>query len=765
MPPDPSSRSASFPSEALSQIDEICVRFEKAWQEGQRPRIEDYLGEITAEHRSALLRELVILDVIYRRKHGEQPTAEDYRERFPGCTDVLPPFPPAEEAPSPAAASVPNVSEPPTTPENRVTSSVDEPPVIPGYILSPAKLGEGGMGIIYLGRDQRLNRDVAVKVLHSRWRGQSHLVRRFIEEAQLTSQLQHPVIPPIHELGELPGGRPYFSMKVVKGRTLADLLKERPRLRHDLPHFLEVFEQVCQAVAYAHSKRVIHRDLKPSNVMVGAFGEVQVMDWGLAKVLPEQATAAPEAEQESGSPVSVVETVRSSDNDSATVPGAVLGTYAYMPPEQARGEVAHLDKRCDVFGLGAILCEILTGKPPYEGTREEVKARAQLGDLAPTLERLDACGVEEDLIQIARSCLHKVPEERPAHAGMVAEAVALYQAGEQDRLRAAEVERAAAAAREEEARATAAARAREEEAKATAAAERRARRLAVGLVAALVVGILATGYFLREARHQAKEASEQKDRAEEARDLAEAEKKRAEEEKHRADEARKEAVMFRDRVEWLNYANQLALAQREWEANNARGAWHYLESTRHDFRAWEYRHLSTLFKSNQRTFQPQPTAPVLSVRFSPDGKRLASASGDRTVKVWDAVNGGEVLTLKGHTHFINSICFNPDGNRLASASHDRTVRLWDADTGQELPALKGHTGAVSSVCFSPDGNRLASASHDRTVRLWNAVRGQEVLILKGHTDIIDSVCFSPDDRRLATASRDGTVKVWDAQKE
>jgi WD40 repeat protein len=158
------------------------------------------------------------------------------------------------------------------------------------------------------------------------------------------------------------------------------------------------------------------------------------------------------------------------------------------------------------------------------------------------------------------------------------------------------------------------------------------------------------------------------------------------------------------------------------------------------------------------------TNQVVSVCFSPDGRRLASASSHGTVKVWDAQTGQELLTLKGA---VGCVCFSPDGRRLASASNDNTVRVWDAQSGQEQLTLKGHTFGVESVCFSPDGRRLASASGDirgrGEVKVWDAQTGQEVLNLKGHTGFVNSVCFSPDGRRLASASRDRTVKVWDAQ--
>src|SRR6516164_6002295 len=197
-------------------------------------------------------------------------------------SDSVPLDLPAALPPTPPAPSD-NATAPEGTPAEP-EASVPRPPVPRRYALKKL-LGQGGMGDVWLARDRRLRRLVAVKVMQERWLGNANAVRRFVEEAQLTSQLQHPGIPPVYETGALPDGRPYFCMKVVKGRTLAALLAERRTPGDDLPRLLGAFEQVCQAVAYAHSKGVIHRDLKPQNVMVGAFGEVQVMDWGLAKDL------------------------------------------------------------------------------------------------------------------------------------------------------------------------------------------------------------------------------------------------------------------------------------------------------------------------------------------------------------------------------------------------------------------------------------------------------------------------------------------------
>src|SRR5262249_46489917 len=265
------------------------------------------------------------------------------------------------------------------------------------YQLS-GEIARGGMGAVLRGRDVDLGRDLAVKVLLEKHANRPEVARRFIEEAQIGGQLQHPGVVPVYDIGRF-GERPFFTMKLVKGQTLAALLGERnwvprpeqgcegrgdsERPEHalrihargvppDLPRFLTIALQVAQTMGYAHAKGVIHRDLKPANIMVGAFGEVQVMDWGLAKVLAEGGVADEEPasrEREQSEDVTTIRTARSTGSagtfGTVTEAGSLLGTPAYMPPEQANGDIANLDRRADVFGLGAILCEILTGKPPY----------------------------------------------------------------------------------------------------------------------------------------------------------------------------------------------------------------------------------------------------------------------------------------------------------------------------------------------------------------------------------------------------------------
>jgi serine/threonine-protein kinase len=380
------------------------------------------------------------------------------------------------------------------------------------------EVGHGGRGIVYRVTDPEMNRPLAVKVLRPELRGEPDAVRRFLEEAQVTGQLQHPGIVPVHAIGQLPDGRPYLVMKLIQGRTLAKLLAERPAPAHDLPGFLSIFQQVCQAVAYAHSRGVIHRDLKPANVMVGAFAEVQVMDWGLAKVLAERGftNEAKGPGQEDAKQASTIRTVRTEAMGLSSVEGTVTGTFAYMSPEQARGQVEEIDRRSDVFGLGAVLCEVLTGQGPFAGLQAwKLQLTAAAPDLDAAFARLDCCGADAELIALAKDCLAPEREHRPRDAAAVAERLATYLAEVQDRLRRAELDKAAAQARAEESRAT-------------ARAERRARRLTAGLavaVLAVLMSLTVGGLWLQ--RKQAEETRQAEAlQAEEAR---QAEARQAEE--------------------------------------------------------------------------------------------------------------------------------------------------------------------------------------------------------------------------------------------
>jgi WD40 repeat protein/Flp pilus assembly protein TadD len=628
-------------------------------------------------------------------------------------------------------------------------SAADLPREAGAYRIE-GEIGHGGMGVVFRGHDPAFDRTLAVKVLRDCHRGQPELERRFLEEAHITGQLQHPGIAPVHAVGRLPDGRPFFSMKLIQGRTLAQLLGERSP--GDLPHFLSIFVQVCQTLAYAHSRGVLHRDVKPGNVMVGAFGEVQVMDWGLAKVLQEVTREGespdklPKVERRGG------DTARAGSASLQTQAGAVIGTFAYVAPEQARGEVA--DDRADVFSLGATLCEILTGQPPYTGpTNETLWSKAQRAELGEAHARLDACGADAELIALAKRCLAAERGNRPRHAGEVAQAVATYLAGVEERARQAEQERAAAEARSVE--------------------ERKRRRVTVGLlgvsgVAALalvglVVGTvyntqLKTAYEGEAEAHTEAEAAKQAEegerkQAEAARKGEEAQRKKAEAAQRTAEEALTEV----DRVASLHSIFLANLALRE---NSVLRAKQQLEGCKPHLRGWEWHYLNSQCHPELYSF------PGFQAAFSPDGALLAALGPGGVVRALDAWTGREVFTLKGPAGRGIPV-FSSDGTRLAVVGNDGVVRVYDARTGKETLALK-RPAPLASPTFSPDGTRLAVASasaegqvvrvHD-FVRVYDARTGEEVLALKGSAL---SPTFSPDGTLIA-ADGGSDLRVYNAK--
>jgi tRNA A-37 threonylcarbamoyl transferase component Bud32 len=350
------------------------------------------------------------------------------------------------------------------------------PDVVRGRYQMLGEIARGGMGVVLKGRDPDIGRDVALKVLRPEHASSATMMQRFIEEAQIGGQLQHPGILPVYEFGVDSQFRPYFTMRLVHGRSLATLLEERPRLDHDRDRHISIFQQVCQTIAYAHARGVIHRDLKPSNIMVGAFGEVQVVDWGLAKVVSngrERSESLHDTLAMLEEPQ--VSTLRMTGTDSQSVAGSVFGTPAYMSPEQASGDVSAVDEQTDVFSLGAILCEILTGQPPYTGNRTQLIEQAASARLDEALARLDASAAEPELIELTKRCLEPSREHRLRHAGVLALEITSYLASVRERARAAELAAA--------------------EARATAVAERKSKRRILILAVALAVAIATIGIF------------------------------------------------------------------------------------------------------------------------------------------------------------------------------------------------------------------------------------------------------------------------------
>jgi WD40 repeat protein len=530
-------------------------------------------------------------------------------------------------------------------------------------------------------------------------------------------------------------------MELIKGVPITeycDRARLAPRER------LALFVPVCEAVQHAHQKGLVHRDLKPSNILVALYDGrpvPKVIDFGIAKATGGRLT----------------------DRSIYTEVGALVGTLEYMAPEQAELNNLDIDTRADVYALGAILYELLTGSVPF--SRQDLQAAGFLEMLRVIKEvepprpstKLSKSGTLPSVADVRRTEPQKLVSLMRGELDWI-----ILKCLEKDRGRryqaasglARDLEHYLADEPVEACSPTAGYRLRK------FARKYRTPMLVVGAF----VLLLALGAIV--AAWQAVRATSAEWVAKRAEFEAKEERLAALVAKQQALEAKAETETQRDEARVAAYASGMGLAQRAWEENNVVRARELLaelpsEAAGRNLRGFEWFYLSRLCHPDELTLKGHAGA-VCGVAFSPDGQRLASASGDQTVKIRDSATGRELFALKGHAGWVNSVAFSPDGQRLASASNDQTVRIWDSATGKELFALKGHAGVVVGVAFSPDGQRLASASHDQTVKIWDSATGKELFAFKGHAGMVLSVAFSPDGQRLASASEDQTVKIWDS---
>jgi WD40 repeat protein len=620
-------------------------------------------------------------------------------------------------------------------------ASVRELPVVdPARYAIAGELAHGGIGRILRARDLQLDRPVAIKEMLT---PAPEAETRFVAEALVTARLQHPSIVPVYEAGRWPGGEPFYAMKLVSGRSLADVISEQATLRERLallPHVLAVAE----AIAYAHTERIIHRDLKPANVLVGAFGETVVIDWGLAKDLSREGVSEPVG--------TVLPGAGAEEDGGLTRVGTVMGTPAYMPPEQAVGQP--VDERADVYALGAILYHLLAGTQPYEGGASgQVLQRVVQGPPPPLGERQK--GIPPDLLAIVAKAMARAPAERYATARELAEDLRRFQTGQI-------VGAHHYSWRELVWRVVL------------------RYRVAVGvtLVAALLLAGLGAVSFQR--------ILEERNRAE--RKQVEAEAARAD-----AERAWQQALEQADNLRLVQARNAVGLDTNgaiAWLRRLSPGfsRWSSVRTIAADARAHGF---STPLRGHSQV--------VNGLVFSRDGRWIVSASDDYTLRLWD-VEQHTSRVLSGHTDEAWRLVLGPDARSVFSSGKDGTIRRWDLDTG-EGRVFATLAGPVSAMVGSEDGRRLFAHSRvDDLLYVWELESGQvrtfhtgqrgaefmevspdgrfvSIHTVESHAVLGDvergtfqlledggkagGMAFSPGSELLVMGSRDGLLRAWE----
>ena len=630
-------------------------------------------------------------------------------------------------------------------------------PTLGGYDTL-RELGRGGVGVVYLARQHSLNRLVALKVLRSGPYANAEERARFRQEAATVARLRHTNIVHVYEIGEQDGA-PFLAMEYIEGGSLRDHLQGNPQ---PLDASVVLLETIARTIQQAHDAGLIHRDLKPANILLQprptsspakrelADHEPKLTDFGLAKELDDP-------------------TVR-------TATGEIVGTPSYMAPEQAASRRGELGPATDLYALGAILYEMITGRPPFKGATAVDTVMQVLhqevvrpSSLRPELPR--------DLETICLTCLNKDPARRYASATALANDLARFRRGQPIQARpVGPLERAAKWAR----------------------AHPLPAALLAGIVAITLLGFAGITWQWREAIKAGNRYLNEKVQKEAERELAE--------------KARTEAATQRREARQALYGSRIAQSQLYWRVSDLAGARRVLESCiphhgEEDRRGWEWYHLRQLYRSETLILEHRIEGVAGAVVHSPRGDQLVSvlASGDSEAEselvlwttldqqpVWrrsiagafhrvcfhpsearialggldgqvlleDLKAGQQVLKWKAHDAEVYVVQYSADGQTLLTAGADQLVRLWSARDGKLIRTLRGHAGTVQAACFVPGTPWVASAGWDQTVRLWNRT-GNAIRTLEGHQSPVLALACSPDGKFLASGAQDGSVKIWD----
>jgi eukaryotic-like serine/threonine-protein kinase len=666
---------------------------------------------------------------------------------------------------------------------------------------------KGGQGQILLAFDPEIGREIAIKEFFEH-RDAGHTpgdstpeMERFLREAQVTGQLEHPNIVPVYELSKKEDGSFYYTMRMVHGQTLTERLMASKNLP-DRMKLLGAFWDLCNAIAYAHSRGVVHRDIKPSNVMVNEFGQTVVLDWGVAKVKGRPDLATKEMLQVSGSSLE-------------TSLGTAIGTPSYMSPEQARGDTDSIDERSDVWSLGAVLYGILAGRRPFRGSNtEETMRMVREEELTPVLQI--ESNAPPELSAVAEKCLRKQSTERYQSAQDLAAEVDAFMTG---------------------------GRVRADHYSAWELLKRFAGQHKAAFAASLLVlVVVVTALVVVSIALQAESVALQREHSEQLK----ANTRLAQAYLEKADR-------LQDELDFpaANLFTAASLAQNPAhpgspfyvpgfasENPQSREFWMEAASAMYRMRFKPGLKLERVFKAEDvpvrikysrdgkllvvpnraghiEIFNPDTNRlekvlkghqrKVTGIVFLRDGRRMISCSNDSKVIIWDLQSGQSlrkfkggldqdlaialtpdeslvaVAGLDGFLHILElktgkivhsltrnakhvwDVDFSPDGRHLASAGSDGKVAIWNVSDGRLVRELSANKVGVWTVRYSPDGQLLASGGLDGRIHLWNGARASRVRLLEGHANVVHALAFSSDGTRLVSGSADATIRVWNVK--
>lgn len=714
-----------------SHLRQLCDELERRLRSGERFVAEEYLSrsEIVADEEHAL--ELIYRELTVLEELGERPSSAAFVQRFPDWADGIHRLLEVHDA----------FSEHDTTVNSEVRIFDPVGTVIDKYKVLQ-EIGEGGFGIVYMAEQQEpVRRKVALKIIKPGMDTRA-AVARFEAERQALAMMEHPNISRVLDAGATANGRPYFVMDLVKGIPITDFCDKR---NLSTVKRLQLFKTVCEAVQHAHSKGIIHRDLKPSNVMITLHDGTpvpRIIDFGIAKALNQQLT----------------------DKTLFTRYGQMLGTPMYMSPEQAEMSGLDIDIRSDVYSLGVLLYELLTGTPPLT---EETVRTAAYSDLVRIIMEDDPPTPSSRLLTLGET-LSDVCDHRDTNPRRLASLLQgdldriVMKALEKDRTR--RYETVSDFARDVD---------RYLNDKPVVASSpstfyriqkftRRNRALVLSTSAvllALTLGFLLAVAGLFSARQQQSLAL-----AAEARERDQRE--RAEYEESNAKLARDNERVQRERVETSLYFHQIARAHREWQSGKLRNAAQILNECSEEKREWEWHYLRRLCDSSEKTMRGHSSL-VHRTQISPDGKWIASASSrwhDRRpgeVIIWNRISGEPVHFVGRQPFGIREIAFSPNSHLLAAVNNARGgIHVWDVVTGSTVFAHSNRS--FEGVCFSPDSKNVAAAGVDGRVHIYDAQTGRSIRVIGNASSQLFDVAYHPSGDFIAAVTHSSELAVWDS---